>query len=408
MPLLSIARSVGALLSLLVLAGAAYLLWTWAQGAWVSDPYGHLIHVRQNWRLAAGVILAGVSFLGRFPVLALLARPDRGRADPPVGEGRLEPGASGSSLYVERLGPSAAPLVILTHGWGMDTTFFAAAKRDLSNRFRLVLWDLPGLGKSKLPPDGRVDLRAFAADLAGLVEAHGGRAVLVGHSIGGMVIQTLVRDHPDTARRLAGLVLLNTTYTDPLKTMVFSRLFSSMRALLMLGSRLTVLLQPLAWLSSWQSYLSGSAQAAMRLGFGPSVTRRELDHTTLLSVRNSPGVQAKGNLAMFRWDATGALARFTAPVLVIAGDRDIVTLREAGEWIAREAPLGRLHVVDGANHMGPMDRAEAYNRLIADFVLAAQAGAAHDRPAAPGPRRPIEPPHPGEWPVEERPGGPLH
>jgi pimeloyl-ACP methyl ester carboxylesterase len=409
MPLLSTARFIGALVSLLVLACAAYLLWTWVQGAWVVDPYGHSIHVRQNWRLGVGAALAALSFLGRFPALALLARPDRRPVDSPTPtrDGQLEPGASGSSLYVERQGPAGAPLVILTHGWGMDTTFFEAAKRDLSDRYRLVLWDLPGLGRSKLPPNRRVDLRAFAADLAGLVEAHGGRAVLVGHSIGGMVIQTLVRDYPEAARRLAGIVLLNTTYTDPLQTMILSRLFTSMRGLLSASSRLAVALAPLVWLSSWQSYLSGTAQAAMRLGFGPNVTRRELDRATLLSTRNSPGVQAKGNLAMFRWDATGALEHFFGPVLVIAGDRDIVTKREAGERIAQEPPLGQFEVVDRANHMGPMDRAETYNRLIADFVLAAQASGTRDQ-RSPANRPDEEQTRWAERDAQERPAGPPH
>jgi len=49
----------------------------------------------------------------------------------------------------------------------MDSTFWRYARQDLADRFRLVLWDLPGLGKSKAG-GGReaVNLGAFATDLA--------------------------------------------------------------------------------------------------------------------------------------------------------------------------------------------------------------------------------------------------
>ena len=67
----------------------------------------------------------------------------------------------------------------------------------------------------------------------------------------------------------------------------------------------------------------------------------------MLSTRNAPAVQAKGNLAMFRWDVSAALPFIDKPVLVIGGDSDIVTKLVASRVIA-EAILGaRLQVVEG-------------------------------------------------------------
>jgi pimeloyl-ACP methyl ester carboxylesterase len=95
----------------------------------------------------------------------------------------------------------------------------------------------------------------------------------VGHSIGGMTIQTLARD--DAAyfnRKVAGTVLVNTSYTNPLKTMILSGLAQAIRwPLLEPLMRLGIVLQPLVWLSAWQSYLSGSSHMANRLGFGKYV-----------------------------------------------------------------------------------------------------------------------------------------
>jgi pimeloyl-ACP methyl ester carboxylesterase len=69
---------------------------------------------------------------------------------------------TGSSLYVEMDGPAGAPTIVFTHGWGMNSTFWRYAKLDLGDRFRLVLWDLPGLGRSRTGDRKSVSLEAFA------------------------------------------------------------------------------------------------------------------------------------------------------------------------------------------------------------------------------------------------------
>jgi pimeloyl-ACP methyl ester carboxylesterase len=155
--------------------------------------------------------------------------------------------------------------------------------------------------------------------------------------------------------------------------MVFSRLFQALRQpLLEPLLHLTIWLQPVAWLSAWQSYLSGSAHLANRFGFGRFVTRSQLEHTTLLATRNAPAVQARGNLAMFRWDATGALEGLQTPVLMIGGEVDIITKLEASREIARSAPEARLQMVDGVNHMGFLERANLYTAAIESFAESVQ------------------------------------
>lgn len=376
MPLIALLRFLFSILSLAVLALCGYLLWSWYEGELVRGPDGLLHRVREDWRLWTGLGLLAWSFLGRFIVTPLLARKDTA---PPIraerGEGRTVLGASGARLYVETLGRPDAPAIVLTHGWGLDSTIWAYAKRDLATDYRLLVWDLPGLGRSKLPADGGLSLTDFAADLGTVIGLAGNSSVvLVGHSIGGMTIQTLARDNPDLfARKVGGVVLLNTTFTDPLRTMVLSGLARALRwPLVEPMMRLTIWLQPLAWLSAWQSYFSGAAHMANRFGFGRYVTRSQLERTTLLATRNAPGAQAKGNLAMFRWDATEILPKITRPVLVIGGDKDIVTKLEASRRISEAIPSARLQVVEAVNHMGFLERADLYNRAIAAFASSLQ------------------------------------
>jgi len=372
MPLISMVRFITALLSFVLLGFIAYLLWSWYQGATVRDSAGVVHFVREDWRLWTSLALIAFSLLGKFLVVPLVAKPDNGEPTRAVrGNGRTIPGSAGASLYVEEHGPSGAPIIVFTHGWALDSTIWSYVKRDFGSRFRLILWDLPGLGRSKASTGEAINLEAFAADLRTVITLAGGApVVLVGHSIGGMTIQTLARNNPELfGREIAGVVLVNTTYTNPLKTMILSGLAQALRfPLIEPVMRLTILLQPLAWLSAWQSYLNGTSHLANRIGFGTHVTRSQLEHVTLLATRNSPANIQRGNLAMFRWDATTALSGLPVPVLVLGGVLDIVTKPEASTVIDGEASQSRLQLIEGANHMGFLERPDVYNARIAEFV----------------------------------------
>jgi len=371
MPIIALLKFVFGLLSLIVLAAAGYLLWSWWDGRMIPAADGQgFVFVRDGWRLGAGLALLAWSFFGRFFTPLVLARGDTDPSRARREEGFMLEGSAGETLYVERRGTGAGLPLVLTHGWGLDSTIWDYASRDLGQRHPLIVWDLPGLGRSQVRSDG-VTLPAFAGALKRVVETvDDDRVVLIGHSIGGMTIQTLVRDHPQFVRdRVAGIVLLNTTYANPLKTMIFSPLLLALqKPVLEPVFHLMAWLQPLFWLGAWQGYLSGSAHIANRFGFGKYVTRSQVEHTTLLATRNPPGVQARGNLAMFHWDATDALRDVDIPVLVLGGERDIVTRPDASETIAASTEAVRLEIVGGVNHMGFLERADVYHGAIEAFV----------------------------------------
>ena len=76
------------------------------------------------------------------------------------------------------------------------------------------------------------------------------------------------------------------------------------------------------------------------------------------------------------------MAAVRCPVLILGGLRDIVTKVEASETIAAATPDARLDRVEGANHLGFLERADHYNAAILDFaaeVTASQIPAAASR-----------------------------
>lgn len=60
------------------------------------------------------------------------------------------------------------------------------------------------------------------------------------------------------------------------------------------------------------------------------------------------------------------------PVLVLAGDMDILTKPEASETIVRVTPAAELQIVEGVNHCGFLERSDIYNAAIETFAARVQ------------------------------------
>ena len=221
MPIVTFPRLLLQLVFFALLALGAYLVWSWWRGYDLVRADGAVLHAHAAaWRLWTGLGLLVFSLGGGRPLILLFIpagrEPEHNRT-----QARIVQGPDGASLHVETSGREEGPTIVLTHGWGLNSTAWGETRRALNARFRVVTWDLPGLGRSKGPQDGAYSLDRFARNLGAVVQAQGeGPVLLVGHSIGGMTTQTFFRAAPEAVRRrVVGVVLVNTTYEDPIRTM---------------------------------------------------------------------------------------------------------------------------------------------------------------------------------------------
>lgn len=107
---------------------------------------------------------------------------------------------AGGDVWYDEAG-SGDP-VVLIHGGAVDGRFFKDNVPGLSDRFRVITVDLWGHGRSP-DRDGPFTLDSFATDVADLIErVAGGRAHVVGHSIGAAVALVLALARPDVVDRL--------------------------------------------------------------------------------------------------------------------------------------------------------------------------------------------------------------
>ena len=253
----------------------------------------------------------------------------------------------GSELQIEFYGPEDGTPIVLTHGWGLDSREWNYLKRELSDRFRLIVWDEPGLGKSTPPTNRDYSLENLARDLEAVLALAGDKpAILLGHSIGGMITLTFCRLFPSAlGSRVVGLVLTHTTPTNPVRTTSGAAFYTAIeKPVLMPLMYLTIALSPLVWLMNWLSYLNGSAHLMNKLSsFGGTETWEHIDFATKFQPQASPAVLARGMLGMMRYDATKTLAAISVPTLVVAGDRDSTTKPEASERICASVPRGKVN-----------------------------------------------------------------
>ena len=61
---------------------------------------------------------------------------------------------------------------------GPDATAWYYTKQAFAGRFRLVVWDLPGLGRSKPARDGKITIDRFAEALGAVVRSAGSGPVI--------------------------------------------------------------------------------------------------------------------------------------------------------------------------------------------------------------------------------------
>lgn len=103
-------------------------------------------------------------------------------------------------LFSTSLGPVDASALLLVHGWGGDGREWSPHAELLAERFRVIVPDLRGHGRSQVPEEGNTPVE-MADDLAALIGTAGVPPVVaVGHSMGGQVINLLAVRHPQLVR----------------------------------------------------------------------------------------------------------------------------------------------------------------------------------------------------------------
>ncbi|HXL60476.1 MAG TPA: alpha/beta hydrolase [Mycobacterium sp.] len=143
-------------------------------------------------------------------------------------KGRVLPVRSkdGIRLHAEVFGPENGYPIVLSHGITCALRVWAYQIADLANDYRVIAFDHRGHGRSAVPARrGGYSLDILAADLDAVLEAAlapGERAVIAGHSMGGIAITSWAERYPERVpQRADAVALINTTTGDVLRNVQF-------------------------------------------------------------------------------------------------------------------------------------------------------------------------------------------
>ncbi|MGW3952295.1 alpha/beta fold hydrolase [Streptomyces sp. NPDC004752] len=263
----------------------------------------------------------------------------------------------GVGLRVIELGTAGTPTVLL-HGGGPGCsawTDFAAVAAPLAEGRRLILIDLPQYGGSDIPDITGPLFSFHAAHVLGVLDALGiGRADFVCQSLGGSVALRLAAGHPDRVGRLVvtGSQPIPPPEPDPhaasLATRIRDEYYDEGGPS---PDKMRALMTRLEWYDP-----AGPPPETVALRYAHSTTPRAL---ALGTDRTRRGASE---------DLTEALARVTAPVLLLWGAHDPFCGPDYVLALARRLSCVDVSVLGRTSHHPAEERPAHYARLVHTFL----------------------------------------
>jgi pimeloyl-ACP methyl ester carboxylesterase len=281
--------------------------------------------------------------------------------------------ADGTRLHTEVFGPENGYPIVLAHGITCAIRVWANQIADLSTDYRVIAYDHRGHGRSAVPPRrGNYGLDFLAADLDAVLDATlrtEERAVIAGHSMGGIAITSWAQRYPLRVSQCADAVaLINTTTGDLLRDVKF---LPVPRALV--GNRVRAIGTVLKRFGA-APLLPGSAEPSRRfvaaLAVGRDADPAIADFVFDLFATTPPA--GRGGWARALVDSLGpnhiGLANLTVPTLVIGSAKDRLLPIAASRRIASDAPNLASFVELTGGHCAILERPDDVNRQLRALI----------------------------------------
>jgi 3-oxoadipate enol-lactonase len=242
--------------------------------------------------------------------------------------------------YDEAGSGERAPIVFL-HGVGSDKSVWRPQLEHFGGERRAFAFDYPGYGDSDPAPEGTTRDDYAAAILSAMHELSVDKAHFCGLSLGGVVAIAMTHADPNAC---ASLIIADSFAAHPDGQAIFERSIAASADLrAMAEGRVDVLL----------------AQPA-----DPDVRREVIEtmaHIDLAAYRI-------GAEAVWLADQRTRVHDIRVPTLVICGTEDKVTPPALSRELTHLIPGARFEPIEGAGHLGNIERPEEFNTLVGAFI----------------------------------------
>ena len=251
-------------------------------------------------------------------------------------------------------GDAAAPLAVLLHGVGGGRQGWMHTGATLAAQgWRVLAADQPGYGLSPLIEP--YDIAGMAEAVRRLVvwaagaQGAPGAALLVGHSMGGMVAQELMAHAP---QHVSALVLAATSPAFGAPGGAWQADF--------LRSRFAPLDAGLG--------MAGLAAQLVPTMAGREATPERLAEASALMAGVPETTYRSALAALVKFDRRDALARINLPTLVVTGEDDRTAAPEVARRMAARIPGAELAIVPATGHLLMLEQPARFDAALLDFV----------------------------------------
>ncbi len=259
---------------------------------------------------------------------------------------------NGADLHYELTG--SGPTIVLTHGIGGSGADFAPIVPGLAQKYRVLTWDVRGMGESEKNPAAEHSIAQFARDLAGLLDHVGAdKAVIAGHSMGGTITQRFILDFPE--KTLAAVIMSTSSQVNERAKEAWQRQADFVEK---------------EGMAAWIERNRPPEQTEEYLREHPEI--REAEERRIRN--NDPRVYGQVARAVSDYYYTDELKSVRVPALVLVGSEDKQTPPGGSVIISRAIPGAELHILEGYGHGLPREAPEKVVELIINFLDRALSG----------------------------------
>jgi 3-oxoadipate enol-lactonase len=248
----------------------------------------------------------------------------------------------------EAAGDGGKPPLVFLHGIGGAARAWRSQIAGFSNRYRAIAWDMPGYGGSA--PLATVSIATLADALQDFLQQIGAdRPILVGHSIGGMIVQQWLIKHPHAA---AAVVLAQTSPAFGKAEGDWQKQFIEAR------------LGPLDRGETMKSLAPSLVKELV--GDDPDAGGMEVARDCMASV---PEASYRAMmLALLGFDQRKALSNIAVPTLVLSGSKDKNAPAPMMAKMATYIPSATYVELEGAGHLVNLERPKTFDTALDHFL----------------------------------------
>ena len=242
-------------------------------------------------------------------------------------------------------------LVVLLHSGYVDHRVFDAQIPALAATHRVIAPDVRGHGASA----NATEPFRWADDLAGLLRhLDAGPAVLVGVSMGGIIVGDTLLEHPELVRAavVCGASTGESPDTDPWHEQVRTESARALAAGDVEG-----------WLKAFLNYVPGPYRTLDDVD--PDIPRRLREMALGTLAKHTPGEK---NWHVPVTDTWPRLPDVDVPVLTVNGALDTADVIACAQRLADTVRDGRSVLIEGTGHYPNMEKPEEFTAVIREFL----------------------------------------